>query len=145
MRIASYVSKLADWDYSSGTSREIYDSATLRGAKALGRSDIGRLAKSSLADVTIVDMSSINNVPCRDPIKNIVNSTQCSDVRLVMVNGEILVENGKLVKEDERRLAREVQRVSESIYSRLPDNHPFKKSADEVSPPSLRNWEGESS
>ena len=41
MRIASYVSKLADWDYSSGTSREIFDSATLRGAKALGRADIG--------------------------------------------------------------------------------------------------------
>ncbi len=47
MRIASYVSKLADWDYSSGTSREIFDSATLRGAKALGRADIGRLARGA--------------------------------------------------------------------------------------------------
>jgi 5-methylthioadenosine/S-adenosylhomocysteine deaminase len=144
MRIASYVSKLADWDYSSGTSREIFDSATLRGAKALGRADIGRLAKGALADITIVDMTTINNVPCRDPIRNIVNSTQRSDVRLVMVDGDVLAENGKLVREDERSLAKEVQRVSESIYDRLPDNHPFKRSADEVSPPSLRSWEGES-
>ncbi|MGD0804263.1 MAG: amidohydrolase family protein [Candidatus Bathyarchaeia archaeon] len=143
MRIASYVSKLADWDYSSGTSREIFDSATIRGAKALGKIDIGRLAKGALADITVVDMTTINNVPCRDPIRNIVNSTQRSDVRIVMVDGEVLVENGKLVKDDERRLAKDVQRVSEYIYRRLPDNHPFKKSADEISPPSLKSWEGE--
>jgi hypothetical protein len=61
-----------------------------------------------------------------------------------MVAGDVLVENGKLVREDERRLAKDVQRVSESIYDRLPDNHPFKRSADEVSPQSLRSWEGES-
>lgn len=144
MRIASYVSKLADWDYSSGTSRDIFDSATLCGAKALGSTDIGRLARGALADITVVDMTTINNVPCRDPIRNIVNSTQRSDVRLVMVDGEVLVENGKLVREDERRLAKGVQKVSESIYDRLPYNHPLKRSADEVSPPSLRSWEGES-
>lgn len=77
----------------------------------------------------------MNNVPCRDPIRNLVNSTQRSDVRLVMVDGEILVENGKLVKEDEQKLTEDVQRASESIYRRLPSNHPFKRSADEVSPP----------
>lgn len=144
MRIASYTSKLADWDYSSGTSREIFDSATLRGAKALGRVDLGRLVKGALADIVIIDMATINNVPCRDPIRNLVNTAQRSDVRFVMVNGEVVVKNGKLVKEDEQKLAKEVQRVSEALYRRLPDNHPFKKTADEVSPPSLKSWDGES-
>jgi len=144
MRIASYVSKLADWDYSSGTSREIFDSATLRGAKALGRVDIGRLNKGAKADLAVIDMMTMNNVPCRDPIRNVVNSTHRSDVRLVIVDGEILVENGRLVKEDEARLTEDVQKACESIYRRLPEKHPLKKSADEVSPPSLSSWEGES-
>jgi len=86
----------------------------------------------------------MNNVPCRDPIRNLVNSTHRSDVRLVIVDGEILVENGRLVKEDEARLAEDVQKACESIYRRLPEKHPLKKSADEVSPPSLSSWEGES-
>jgi hypothetical protein len=60
-----------------------------------------------------------------------------------MVDGEVLVENGKLVKGDVARLAGDVQRACESIYRRLPEKHPFKKNADEVSPPSLRSWEGE--
>ena len=88
-------------------------------------------------------MMTMNNVPCRDPIRNLVNSTQRSDVRLVMVDGEVLVDYGKLVKGDEERLSEDVQKSCESIYRRLPETHPFKKNADEVSPPSLRSWEGE--
>ncbi len=141
MRIAGYVSKLADWDFASGTAREIFNSATLGGAKALGRADIGRLVKGALADVAVIDMTTINNVPCRDPIRNLVNSSQRSDVRHVMVDGELLVEEGRLLRVDERRLAEEVQRVTEAVYDRIPEHHPERKSADEVSPPSLRWWD----
>lgn len=143
MRIASYVSKLADWDYASGTSREIFDSATIRGARAVGRNDLGRLAKGSLADIAVIDMASLNNVPCRDPIRNLVNSAQRSDVRMVMVDGEILVEDGRLLRVDEKRLVEEVQRVSEGVWKRLSENHPFKRTADEVSPQSLKEWDSQ--
>jgi 5-methylthioadenosine/S-adenosylhomocysteine deaminase len=140
MRIASYVSKLADWDYASGSSREIFDSATLRGAHALGRSDIGRLASGCSADIAIFDMTTLNNVPCRDPIRNLVNSTQRSDVHFVMVDGEIIIEDGINLRVDEVKLTQEVQEASESLWKRIPDNHPLKKTADEISPPSLKWW-----
>ncbi len=140
MRIASYVSKLADWDYASGTSREIFDSVTLRGARALGRKDLGRLTPGALADITVIDMTTLNTVPCRDPIRNLVNSAQRSDVKYVMVDGEMLVEEGRLVKFDERKLAKEVQRVTEAVWRKIPEYHPMKKTADEVSPPSIRGW-----
>jgi len=141
MRIASYVSKLADWDYASGTSREIYDSVTLRGARALGRANLGKLTPGALADISVIDMTTLNTVPCRDPIRNLVNSTQRSDVKHVMVDGELLVEDGKLVKVDERKLAEEVQRVTEAVWKKIPEHHPSKKGADEVSPQSIRGWE----
>jgi cytosine/adenosine deaminase-related metal-dependent hydrolase len=140
IRIASYVSKLADWDFASGSSREIFDSATIRGAKALGRSDLGKLAPGAAADIVIIDMTTLNNVPCRDPIRNLVNSTQRSDVRLVMVDGEIIIEDGVNLKVDEAKLAREVQEASEELWKRIPENHPSKKTADDVSPPSLKWW-----
>ena len=141
MRIASYVSKLADWDPYSGTSREIFDSATLGGARAIGRPDLGRIAPGALADIAVVDMETLNNVPCRDPIRNLVNCSQRGDVRTVIVDGRILVEDGRLLNVDEGRLVREVQRAGERIWSRIPENHHTRKTADEISPPSLKPWE----
>jgi 5-methylthioadenosine/S-adenosylhomocysteine deaminase len=86
-------------------------------------------------------MTTLNTVPCRDPIRNLVNSTQRIDVKHVMVDGELLVEDGKLVKVDERKLAEEVQRVTEAVWKKIPEHHPSKKGADEVSPQSIRGWE----
>ncbi|MGQ9680294.1 MAG: chlorohydrolase family protein [Candidatus Bathyarchaeia archaeon] len=141
MRIASYTSKLADWDCHSGSSKEIFDSATLGGARGLGRSDIGRIAPGAMADIVVVNMSSVNNVPVRDPIRNLVNCTQRSDVKTTIVNGEIVVEDGKLLTVDIDRLLIDVQKAAEAIWSRLPDNHYLKWNADQISPPSLKHWE----
>ncbi len=141
MRFASYVSKLADWDCHSGSSREIFNSATLGGARGIGRIDLGRIAPGAFADIVIVKMSTMNMAPIRDPIKNLVNCAQRSDVEAVIVNGEVVVEEGRLLTVDAERLVRKVQKVAEGIWSRIPENHYLEWSADEVSPQSLRPWE----
>ncbi|NQT08441.1 amidohydrolase family protein, partial [Candidatus Bathyarchaeota archaeon] len=141
MRIASYVSKLADWDPYSGTSREVFNSATLAGARAIGRPDLGRLAPGALADIAIIDMETINSVPCRDPIRNLVNCAQRGDVRTVIVDGKTLVDDGRLLYEDEEKLVRKVQEVGERIWSKIPEVHHTHRTADEVSPQSFRPWE----
>jgi len=141
MRFASYSSKFADWDCHSGSSREIFNSATLGGAKGLQRDDLGRIAPGSLADITIVDMMCVNAVPVRDPIRNLVNCMSRSDVKTVIVDGEIVVEGGKLLTVDLDKLVRDVQEAAEGIYERIPENHVLGKTADEASPPSFKPWE----
>jgi len=141
MRIASYVSKLADWDCDSGSSREVFNSATLGGARGIGRADLGRITPGALADIAVVDMSGVNAVPVRDPIRNLVNSCQRSDVKTVIVNGEVVVEDGRLLTIDQDELMKEVQRAAEGIWSRIPENHYLGWTADEVSPQSLKPWE----
>jgi len=140
MRIASYVSKLADWDCHSGSSREIFNSATIGGARGIGRDDLGRIAPGALADIAVISLDSLNAVPVRDPIRNLVNSLQRSDVETVIVNGEIVVEEGRLTTIDEDRLIRDVQMTAERIWERLPDNHYLHWTADEASPPALKPW-----
>jgi cytosine/adenosine deaminase-related metal-dependent hydrolase len=141
MRMASYTSKLADWSCFSGTSREIFKSATIGGARAIGRSNLGRLEKGALADIVIVDMETINNVPCRDPIKNLVNSSSRNDVKYVIINGKLVIDNGELLTIDEEKLVKEVQETAKDIWDRIPDNHYQKKTSDEVSPQSFKIWE----
>jgi len=140
IRMASYVSKLADWDCHSGSSREIFNSATLGGARGIGRSDLGRIAPGALADIAIVSMESLNTVPVRDPIKNLVNCAQRSDVQTVIVNGEIVVDKCRLLTIDESKLVKEVQKSTEEIWERIPDNHYLGWTVDEVSPQSLKPW-----
>jgi 5-methylthioadenosine/S-adenosylhomocysteine deaminase len=141
MRMASYTSKLADWDCYSGSAKDVYTSATIGGANGLGRSDLGRIVVGALADIVVIDMESLNNVPCRDPVKNIVNSANRSDVKHVIVNGELVVDDGVLKTVDEEKLVREVQKATEAVWSRIPENHYLKQTADEVSPQSFKLWE----
>jgi cytosine/adenosine deaminase-related metal-dependent hydrolase len=141
MRMASYVTKLAEWSCFSGTATEIYNSATLGGARGIKRTDLGRLAEGCLADIAIINMETINNVPCRDPVKNLVNSATRSDVDYVIVNGEIVVENGQLLTIDEGNLVKQVQATTEAVWDRIPENHYQGLDSDEVSPQSLKLWE----
>ena len=60
----------------------------------------------------------------------------------MIVNGEVVVEEGRLLTADAERLVGDVQRAAEGIWSRIPENHYLVWSADEVSPQSLRPWEG---
>jgi 5-methylthioadenosine/S-adenosylhomocysteine deaminase len=142
MRLASYTSKLADWDCHSGASRDIFNSATLGGARGLSRSDLGILAPGALADIAIVDMETFNGVPYRDPIKNLINSSQRADVKWVIVNGKVVVEEGRLTTIDERKLLRDTQKTAEGVWERIPEHHYLKQRADEISPLSYGLWEG---
>jgi formylmethanofuran dehydrogenase subunit A len=106
-----------------------------------GRSDLGRLAPGALADIAVIDMETFNGVPYRDPVKNLINSSQRGDVKWVIVDGKIVVEDGKLTTIDEKKLLRDVQKAGEGIWARIPEHHYLKKTADEVSPLSFKLWE----
>ena len=69
--------------------------ATINGAKAVGSSIIGKLEKGMQADITFLDMDSINLFPLIKPISNIVYSGRGSDVIATMVNGEFTYYFGK--------------------------------------------------
>ena len=141
MRMASYTSKLADLSCFSGSSQEIFNSATLGGAKAIGKTDLGKIAKGCMTDLAIINMQTINNVPCRDPVKNIVNASTRSDVEYVIINGEVIVDKGKLTTINENKLVRDVQKTSEAVWDRISDNHYLGLSSDEVSPQSYLPWD----
>jgi 5-methylthioadenosine/S-adenosylhomocysteine deaminase len=143
MRMASYMSKVADWDCFSGSAREVFSSATLGGAKGLQRNDLGRISVGALADIAVINMQTINNVPCRDPVKNLVNAASRADVEYVMVDGKLVIDEKKLIVIDEEKLLKEVQDVTQAIWDRIPENHYEGMHSDDVSPQSFKLWETE--
>jgi 5-methylthioadenosine/S-adenosylhomocysteine deaminase len=138
MRYAALASRVADRSFMSGHPRDVFNSATLGGAKMLGREDLGRLQKGAKADITIVNLKDIAFGAVRDPIRSLMETAVSRDVRTVIVDGETLVDNGKYLRLSEEELLDKVQAKGEQVWDSLTKWHWTGKSIDEVVPPSFR-------
>ena len=95
MQWAAVLCKIAEQDPKAGSAREIFHSATIGGARALNRDDLGRLAPGCKADIVIVDLDKPHALPLRDPFKFMVYSASAADVDTVIIDGRTVVSQGK--------------------------------------------------
>ncbi|PYM14025.1 MAG: amidohydrolase [Candidatus Rokuibacteriota bacterium] len=137
MRWASLVGKIVERDFLVATSADVFTAATLGGARALRRDDLGRLAPGAKADIVVVDLRKLRIGPYRDPIKALVQCATGDDVERVIVDGRTVVENGQVLGVDERQLLADAQREAERLWSTVPEWHWQKWTADELSPQSF--------
>lgn len=138
MRYAALCSRVAERSFVAGQPRDAFNAATLGGAKMAGREDLGRLQKGAKADIAIVNLKDIAFGAVRDPIKSLVETAVSRDVRTVIVDGEILVDNGKYLRLDEDELLDKVQAKGEEVWASVPKWHWTGKSVDEVLPPAFK-------
>jgi 5-methylthioadenosine/S-adenosylhomocysteine deaminase len=137
MRWASNLCKIVERDFTVATAAEIFTAATLGGARALRREDLGRLAPGAKADVVLIDMRSFRMGPYRDPIKALVQCGTSDDVEQVIVDGKIVVENGHLIGVDEAKLLAEAQQEADRLWRTVPEWHWQGLTADQFSPQSF--------
>jgi cytosine/adenosine deaminase-related metal-dependent hydrolase len=140
MGLAATISKLVEKEPRVGTSRDVFNSSTLWGAKALKRSDLGKIAPDAKADIVIVKLNSINMSPVRDPIRNLVMSGNNNDVTTVFIDGKMVVEDGKVLGVDEEELAENLQKEQEKVWDMVPDEDIFRRNIDEITVPSFKEW-----
>ena len=96
----------------SGTVLDFYNAATIGGAKALGRDDLGRLAPGSTADISIFDLSRhLTAAPLDDPMRMLVHAANGRDCHTVLVGGEVVVEGRRVVGLDEEELAHKARQT----------------------------------
>ena len=138
MRYAALASRLAEKSFLAGHPKDVFNAATLGGAKMLGRDDLGRLQKGAKADIAIVNLRDIAFGAVRDPIRSLVETAVSRDVRTVIVDGETLVDNGKYLRLNEEELLEKVQAKGEQVWDSVPKWHWTEKSIDEVVPPAFK-------
>lgn len=113
MHICALIHKGALRNPSVLPAEECLKMATVNGARALGWKY--GIEEGALADVIAIDLHDIRMIPRHSIASNIVYSASSSSVLHVVVNGEILMENRRLLKIDEGRIREEAQRVAEKI------------------------------
>lgn len=142
MRMAAFMGKIVDRTTFAVNAGDIFNAATINGAKALGRTDLGKIEKGAKADFVVIKLDSIEMSPVRDVVKNIVYSATRQSVRDVYVDGKCVVKDGKIDGFNEEEVARELQEVSEGSWSRTSQHDRFKRTVDELSPLTCPIYEG---
>jgi 5-methylthioadenosine/S-adenosylhomocysteine deaminase len=100
--------------------RRVLRMATIDGARALGLDqEIGSLEAGKRADITIINLANIHMTPRpADPISTVVYAAQASDVRTVIVDGQPVMLERKLLTLDEREVMEDAERESALLLSR---------------------------
>ena len=136
MRWAALMCRMAEGSFRVGKPRDVFDAATLGGARHLGRDDLGRLAPGAKADVIVVNLLQMHYGAVHDPVKLLVECGSGRDVETVIVDGQVLIEGGQATRVDEAALLKAVQAEGERYWHAIPQWHWSGKPLDDIVPPS---------
>lgn len=101
------------------SAEQILEIATFRGAKVLGRDDIGRLAPNMAADIVLMNWNQLQYAGgCNDPVASIVMSGDSRMVDTVIVNGKVVVKKGDLTTIDEKKETEWANKVGKDMLRR---------------------------
>ena len=119
MRMASVMCKVAERNALAGLTQDVFHMATVGGADALGRPDLGRLAAGCKADIVFVRIDTPKAAPVYDPFKFLVHAASGDDVERVIVDGTTIVEHGEVLTIDVPEVVRQVNEAGRRVRAKL--------------------------
>jgi 5-methylthioadenosine/S-adenosylhomocysteine deaminase len=120
MKAASLLQKVHHQDAGVIKPYQVLHMATVGGAKALGLSDIcGSIEVGKRADLILADVDTVHSQPVNDIFSQIVHCAKASDVKTVIVNGEILMRERQPIGLDERKILADAKTANHDLMERL--------------------------
>lgn len=116
MFLVTGLAKLREKDAAAVDAWEVLKMATVNGSKAMNLPDTDVLAKGKAADLIMIDLHQPNMQPINNIPKNIVYSGSKQNVKMTMIQGKILYENGQFTKAYD---VEEIYRKANEIIDRL--------------------------
>ncbi|MCB0210894.1 MAG: amidohydrolase family protein [Anaerolineae bacterium] len=120
-RLAAFLQKGIFNDPTLLSAKQAWALATIEGAHALHISHLtGSLEAGKRADIAVITANNTHQLPrfARDPegvYAQLVYATKATDVRDVLVNGQILMQNKKLLTIDEKFVIKEARKIAKRI------------------------------
>jgi 5-methylthioadenosine/S-adenosylhomocysteine deaminase len=120
-RLTAQLHKIAGPDYAAWpTAEEILRAMTEAGARALGLSgEIGVLREGARADIVLIDLSASAYTPMVCLPRHLVYGEDGRSIRMVMVDGEIVVKDGRVLTVDEGAVLAEARELTSSWVASL--------------------------
>ncbi|MDP5292514.1 chlorohydrolase family protein [Oceanimonas sp. CHS3-5] len=139
MHMGTILSRVESNDITAASAADYYNMATLGGARALGRDDLGRLCAGAKADIMVFDFDSIYTGQNFDPITTMVLNGNGRDIKGVIINGEKVVWDRQLVKVniDLQAMHHQAQQQFERFMTSYPERCYQHPPLQEIFPPSF--------
>ena len=111
-RFAGLLSRLDGCNEDALTPDGLLELATGGGAKALGLDgQVGKLGEGFEADLTVVSLAGVHQIPVFDPVSALLFASSGRDVVLTVVAGREVFRAGRVVNVDEEGLLRRMEEV----------------------------------
>ena len=137
MRKTAVLARIAARDIETITSSDLLHAATIGGATALMREDLGRIAPGRKADLVLVDLTVPQMRPVRDPLRSFIFHAADRAVRDVFVDGRQVVAEGKVLTLDQLDAADRLASAQHRMLEAAPRRDYLGRTAEEISPLSL--------
>ena len=139
LRLVAYLARTQAGNPRTMSTTELFNAATVGGARALGRDDIGRLAPGCRADLVLVDALHPRMQPRFDPVRSLIYAAGDRAVKDVFVDGQKVVGDGEVLTMDFRAAALHLAEAQKRIAARVPENDWAHRPAEKIAPPTF-NW-----
>jgi 5-methylthioadenosine/S-adenosylhomocysteine deaminase len=118
MRTCAFLHKVNKMDPTVLPAYQALEMATRNGGMALGlEQEIGELRPGMKADMVIMDLSQAHMIPRYDIAANIVYAAQASDVETVIIDGNIVMENRKILTFDEAEVLEQAKKCAARLVN----------------------------
>jgi cytosine/adenosine deaminase-related metal-dependent hydrolase len=115
MKQASVLQKVDQLDPTVTPMADIFEMATINGARAAGFDRVGKLREGWRADIVGLSTDSTRGTPLYDVLSYLVFAARGEDVQFTMVDGEVLMEGGEVTVADADAIREEASEIANSL------------------------------
>ena len=125
MRTGLFTERILRQDGTTPQPEDVLQMTTMGSAKAIGMSDsIGSLEVGKKADLFVLNTLRSNLVPTMRIVSAFVHNGQPSDIEAVMVDGEYVMRDGKVLNVDEDAIIEEADAIGRRVWHELVSRYP---------------------
>ena len=115
MFLVAGLQKVREEDAAACPAFEVLEMATKNGALAMGLTDCDVLAEGKKADLVVIDLKQPNMQPLHNIAKNLVYAGSKLNVKMTVIDGKILYEDGKFTTVDADEIYERANRLTKEI------------------------------
>lgn len=135
MAVGVMMARMAGDSLTETAPEHLFDAATLGGAAALRRDDLGRLQAGAKADIAIFDMSDALMAPQVDPIRTLILGATGRVTKAVFVDGRLSMRDGEVPGMDMSEARIRAQAQFDGLVEKYPERTWGHPQPDAIFPP----------
>jgi cytosine/adenosine deaminase-related metal-dependent hydrolase len=119
--VASYAARVIGESVTDHTAAELFTAATVGGARAMKRDDLGRITVGAKADFLLIDLDHPAMRPVYDPVRTLIYSADDRAIRDVWIDGRCVVADGVVTTIDTESATAALEEAQAKMLEKVPE------------------------